>query len=117
MAQSIHFADFIDLTYNLNYNWEFDKKYYKKSRSRRPNGGVVNEWVSIIKLMKNQLINNTIESPNFTRKLDRYLENCNQEDIRILLCSLKNRSIQYLQTKKIYEWFPEFNKQENKNEN
>ncbi len=104
-----NFADFIDLTYNKNYQWEFDNTYMPKLRNMRIRGGDVTGWVEVLRLMRNSLLRNTNESPNFMRKLGRILESCNPKDCQILLCMLKNRTIRYVNTKKIYELFPQLN--------
>lgn len=113
MNRSREFRDFIDITYNKKYNWEFDNNYKKTARNKREKGGVSCQWCEVIHLIKHNLLRNNKESVNFSRKLDRYLENCNQKDIDILLCVLKNRSIRYVNTKKIYEYFPELENKEN----
>jgi hypothetical protein len=116
MESNRHFADFIDLCYNKNYQWEFDSKYMPKTRNMRVRGGDITGWVEVLKLMRNTLLRNTNESPNFMRRLGRILESCNQKDCAILLCMLKNRTIKYVNTKKMYELFPELNKKEDETE-
>ena len=116
MESNRHFADFIDLCYNKNYQWEFDSTYMPKIRNLRIRGGDITGWVEVLRLMRTSLLRNTNESPNFMRKLGRILESCNPKDCAILLCMLKNRTIKYVNTKKIYELFPELNKKEDETE-
>lgn len=102
------FADFFDLTYNKNYSWEFDSKLKVEPRNKRENGGDCVSWRQALKLIRNSLLQYTNQTPNFSRRLIRTLETCNYRDIKIILCMLNNRSIQYINTKKVYEWFPEY---------
>lgn len=102
-------SEFFDITYNKNYNWEFDNKFKVKPRNNRDNGGDVMGWYDAVKLVKRMLVKNTNQSQNFTKRLERILETCNYKDIQIILCSLKNRSIKYINTKSVYEYFPEYN--------
>jgi hypothetical protein len=113
IKKSKPFKDFMNITYNLNYNWEFDDSFKKKARSQREMGGVTGSWVECITLIKRRLVRSVNDSINFTRRLDRLMTNCNQKDIQIILCSLRSRSIKYIKTSKIYEWYPEWKKQEN----
>lgn len=102
------FADFFDLVYNKNYTWEFDNKIKVEPRNKRENGGDCSSWKQVCKLVRYTILKPTIQTPNFSRRLERTLETCNYRDIKILLCMLNNRSIQYINTKKVYEWFPEY---------
>ena len=110
LCKNKRLAEFFDLTYNKNYEWEFDKKYKPAIRKVRENGGDVMGWYEAVKLAKRLLIKSTAQSPNFTKRLDRILETCNPKDIPIILCSLNNRSIKYINTKDVYKYFPEYNK-------
>lgn len=111
--QDRFFADFFDLVYNKNYNWEFDNKIKVNPRNKRENGGDCVSWRQVCKLVRNTILKPSIQSVNFSRRLERTLETCNYKDIKILLCMLNNRSIQYLNTKKVYEWFPQYKLKEN----
>lgn len=97
------FRDLIDITYNPNYNWEFDNKYTKKSRSNRPYGGTAGQWCEAVRLIKRTLIRNNNQTVNFTRRLDRLLESCNQKDIDIILTVLKERKLKYINSK-VVKW-------------
>ena len=112
LCKNKRLADFFDITYNKNYRWEFDHKYKPTLRKVRENGGDVMGWYEVVKLIKRQLVKTTSQSPNFTKRLDRILETCNPKDIIILLCSIKNRSIKYINTKDVYQYFTEYNKNE-----
>lgn len=109
MKQDRFFKQLIDITYNKKYNWEFDQKYTKESRSKREFGGVPNQWHDVVRLINNILLKSTVESPKFSTRLDRLLEQCNQKDIDILLGILKRRNIKYILKKSIYNWYPELN--------
>lgn len=109
MKQDRFFKQLIDITYNKKYNWEFDQKYIKESRSKREFGGVSNQWHDVVRLINNILLKTTVESPKFSTRLDRLLEQCNQKDIDILLGILKRRNIKYILKKSIYNWYPELN--------
>lgn len=109
MKQDRFFKQLIDITYNKKYNWEFDQKYTKESRSKREFGGVSNQWHDVVRLINNILLKTTVESPKFSTRLDRLLEQCNQKDIDILLGILKRRNIKYILKKSIYNWYPELN--------
>lgn len=109
MKQDRFFKKLIDITYNKKYNWEFDQKYTKESRSKREFGGVSNQWHDVVRLINNILLKTTVESPKFSTRLDRLLEQCNQKDIDILLGILKRRNIKYILKKSIYKWYPELN--------
>lgn len=109
MKQDRFFKQLIDITYNKKYNWEFDQKYTKESRSKREFGGVSNQWHDVVRLINNILLKSTVESPKFSTRLDRLLEQCNQKDIDILLGILKRRNIKYILKKSIYNWYPELN--------
>lgn len=109
MKQDRFFKKLIDITYNKKYNWEFDQKYTKESRSKREFGGVPNQWHDVVRLINNILLKSTVESPKFSTRLDRLLEQCNQKDIDILLGILKRRNIKYILKKSIYNWYPELN--------
>lgn len=112
LCKNKHLAEFFDVTYNKNYHWEFNKKYKPVLRKVRENGGDIMGWYEVVKLIKRLLIKPTSQSPNFIKRLDRILETCNPKDIPILLCSLNNRSIKYINTKDVYKYFPEYNEKE-----
>lgn len=112
LCKNKRLAEFFDLTYNKNYHWEFDKKYKPTLRNVRDNGGDIMGWYEVVKIARRQLIKSTSQSSNFTKRLDRILETCNHKDIPILLCSLNNRSIKYINTKDVYKYFPEYNEKE-----
>lgn len=107
------FKLFIDITYDLNYTWEFDNTYKKVVRSNRENGGDATSWILACRRINSSLRINNNTSKDFLRLLDRALDTANQKDANLIISALKNRSIQYINTKKVYEWFPEFKEIEN----
>lgn len=110
------FKLFVDITYDLNYKWEFDDKYKKKVRSDRENGGDTTSWVLACRRIDRSLRRHNVTTKDFIRLLDRELDTANQKDADYIVGALKNRSIRYIHTKKVYEWFPEFKERENDTE-
>ena len=106
------FKDFFDIVYNKSYSWEFDATYKKEPRIKRQHAGATNETRLAIRFIKRRLITPTAQGVNFIKQFDRILESVNINDIKIILYALNKRSIRYIDTKKIYQWFPELDNHE-----
>lgn len=106
------FKDFFDIVYNKSYSWEFDGTYKKEPRIKRQHAGATNETRLAIRFIKRRLITPTGQGVNFIKQFDRILESVNINDIKIILYALNKRSIRYIDTKKIYQWFPELDNHE-----
>lgn len=93
LDRSRGFATLVDIIYNPEYAYEFDKTIMNvKPRSLRENGGFPTAWLDIVKVLKTKLIKSTNLS---SRAPDYYVKaarDCNVKDVDILNYALMHRN-------------------------
>lgn len=87
------FKDLVDIIYNEEYKYEFDKSITNvKPKSTRENGGFPTAWLDVLKVLKNKLIHSTNLSSRIPDYYIKAIRSCNLKDVEILNYALQHRN-------------------------
>lgn len=93
LDQERGFKDLVDIIYNQDYSYEFDKSINDvKARSTRENGGFPTAWLDVLKVLKNKLITSTNLSSRVPDYYIKAVKSCNYKDVDILNYALQHRN-------------------------